>query len=313
MDRLAPSLIIAGATGYGVWPTNSLEGTLNCLAQPIDGIEIDVQMTADGHVVAHHDYHLSRHATRLDGDWLTARGPLLKSLTLAELQGYDVGTPRPGSDYASRYPYRAPADDVRVPTLPTLLNSLRAATGPRRWLYIEIKTDPQDPEISPGAEAITEASIAAVEVAGWETRTKIIAFDWKVPRLSRQRNPAIATAHLTIPAALAGSVKPLAGGDSPWADGADPRHHGGSDLAAIRVHGGMEWSPHFTEVTPERIAEAKDLGLRVGPWGLSAAEDIDRMLDLGVFSVTVSGPAWGRGRAVPAPGRSGRRPWSEPR
>ena len=52
-------LLIAGATGYGAWPANSLEGALACLKAPIDGIEIDVQITADGHVVAHHDYRLS--------------------------------------------------------------------------------------------------------------------------------------------------------------------------------------------------------------------------------------------------------------
>ena len=73
-DTRPTPLVIAGATGYGVWPDNSLEGAIKCLAEPIDGIEIDVQMTADGHVVAHHDYHLSRHSTRLDGAWLESRG-----------------------------------------------------------------------------------------------------------------------------------------------------------------------------------------------------------------------------------------------
>ena len=48
------------------------------------------------------------------------------------------------------------------------------------------------------------------------------------------------------------------------------------------------------------LAEAAALGLKVGPWGLSANADIDRMLDLGVFSVTVSGPGWGRGRGEDA-------------
>ena len=52
-------LLIAGATGYGAWPSNTLEGAHRCLEAPVDGIEIDVQMTADGHVVAHHDYRLS--------------------------------------------------------------------------------------------------------------------------------------------------------------------------------------------------------------------------------------------------------------
>ena len=293
-------LVIAGATGYGLWPANSLEGAFRCLAEPIDGIEIDVRMTADGHLAAHHDYHLSRHATRLNGEWLAARGPALKTLTLAELQAYDVGSLRPGSDYAARYPDRAPMEGVRIPTLPALLSVLAAAQGKPRRIYIEIKTDPQDPDASPDAQLVTDAVIAAVEAAGWMAFTKLIAFDWKVLRLAKARKPAIATAHLTIPAALAGSVKPLPNGDSPWADGCDPRHHGGSDLAAIKAHGGMEWSPYFTEVTAERMAEAAGLGLRVGPWGLSAAADIDRMLDLGVHSVTVSGPAWGGGRTAAA-------------
>ena len=297
-DTASGPLVIAGATGYGLWPSNSLEGALQCLGQPIDGIEIDVQMTADGHVVAHHDYHLSRHATRLDGAWLDRRGPALKTLTLAELERYDVGTLRPGSDYAARYPHRAPADSVRVPTLPRLLEALRAAEGPRRLIYIEIKTDPQDPGASPDPASVTTAVIAAVEAADWVEHSKIIAFDWRVLRLSRERNPAIPTAHLTIPASLASGVKPLPNGDSPWADGCDPRHHGGSDLAAIKAHGGMEWSPYFTDVTVERIDEAQDLGLRVGPWGLSAAGDIDQMLGMGVWSATVSGPAWGRGRSA---------------
>ena len=295
----ARPLVIAGATGYGVWPDNSLEGARRCLTEPIDGIEIDVLLSADGVVVAHHDYRLSRHATRLDGAFLETRGPIVKALTLAELQRYDVGALRPGSDAAARHPHRAPLDGVRIPTLSAILETLVAAEGPRRWLYIEIKTDPQDPEVSPDVETIVEATLDAVEAAGWRDRTKVIAFDWRALRRVRERAPDLATAHLTIPAALAGRVRPLDNGDSPWADGCDPRHHGGSDLAAIAAHGGMEWSPHYTEVTAERMAEAAALGLKVGPWGLSANADIDRMLDFGVYSVTASGPGWGVNRATP--------------
>jgi glycerophosphoryl diester phosphodiesterase len=287
------TLIIAGATGYGVWPANTLEGARMCLAAPVDGIEIDVQMTADGHVVAHHDYWLARDATRLDGQWLEARGPALKTLTLKELRRYDVGALKPGSSYAQRYPHLTAMDGVSIPTLEALFAALKAAEGPKRWLYIEIKTDPQDPEASPDPVEVTEAVIDLTEAAGWADRTKIIAFDWAVLRLTKARNAAIATAHLTIPESLASSVKRLPNGDSPWADGCDPCHHG-SDIAAIKAHGGEEWSPYFTDVTPETLAEARSLGLRTGPWGLSSAEDIVRMIDLGVYSATVSGPEWGR-------------------
>ena len=286
-------LIVAGATGYGVWPDNSLEGARQCLAAPVDGIEIDVQMTADGRVVAHHDYWLKPDATRLEGRWLDSRGQPLKTLTLDALRPYDVGALRPGSDYAARYPHRQPLDGVAIPTLEDLLGLLKAAPGPRRLFYIEIKTDPQDPGAAPDPDTVTNAVMDAVEAAGYADHTKIIAFDWSVLRRVRARAPTMATAHLTIPAALAIRVKPGPDGRSPWTDGVDVRDHGGSDLKAIKAHGGMEWSPYYTDVNEQTVAEALALDLKVGPWGLSKHTDIQRMAALGVFSSTVSGPDWG--------------------
>ena len=129
-------LLIAGATGYGAWPANSLEGALECLKAPIDGIEIDVQITADGHVVAHHDYRLAADQTRLGGAWLEAAGPPIKAMTLAELRRYDVGRGRPGSEEAKRYPAKVELDGVRVPTLPELLEALNSAPGPPQMIYV---------------------------------------------------------------------------------------------------------------------------------------------------------------------------------
>ena len=290
----ARPLLIAGATGYGAWPANSLESALRCLGAPVDGIEIDVQITADGHVVAHHDYRLSRDQTRLDGEWLEQTGPPLKTLTLEALGRYDIGRSRPGTDYEARYPRREQMDGVRIPTLRVLLSALKAAPGPRRLFYIEIKTDPQDTKNAPAPAAIVDAVFDEVEAADYLDHTKIIAFDWQVLRLSRQRQPGVKTAHLTIPAALAVKVKPGPDGRSPWTDGHDARNFGGSEMAAIKAHGGMEWSPYYTDVTPERMAEAAAQGLLVGPWGLSAGDDIRRMAALGVYSSTVSGADWGR-------------------
>jgi glycerophosphoryl diester phosphodiesterase len=286
-------LVIAGATGYGAWPANSLEGALQCLAAPVDGIEIDVQMTLDGHIVAHHDYRLRPDQTRLEGQWIEAPSAPLKQLKLDTLRRYDVGRSRPGSAAAVRHPGRKAMDGVRVPTLREIIDALKGATGPRRWTYIEIKTDPQDPDVAPNPENIVGAVFDVLEAMNYGAHAKIIAFDWRVLRLARERGPRTAAAHLTIPRALQGDVRYDAEGRSPWLDGFDAMDHGGSELSAIKAHGGREWSPHFTEITAERIAEAADLGLRVGPWGLSKSRDIARMAELGVYSSTVSGPDWG--------------------
>jgi glycerophosphoryl diester phosphodiesterase len=288
---MSKPLLIAGATGYGAWPANSLEGALACLAAPIDGIEIDVQITADGHVVAHHDYRLAPDQTRLNGTWLEVAGPPIKAMTLDELHRYDVGRARPGSEAAARYPEKTELDGVRVPTLPALLQALNRAAGPRQMIYVEIKTDPRPGrDDAPAPEAVVDAVLRDLAVADYLEPAKIIAFDWQVLRLVRERAPSLRTAHLTI------TTPPVRDPDrppSPWNDGCDPRQHGGSDLAAIKAHGGVEWSPYYTDVTPERIAEARELGLLVGPWGLSAGDDIRRMAELGVYSSTVSGADWG--------------------
>jgi glycerophosphoryl diester phosphodiesterase len=286
-------LLIAGATGYGAWPSNTLEGARRCLEAPVDGIEIDVQITADGHVLAHHDYRLSADQSRLNGAWLEAAGPPLKTLALDEVRRYDVGRSRPGSDAARRYPAREHMDGVRIPTLPELLSALTTAEGPRRMIYVEVKTDPTDPETAPAPDVIVDAVFRDLEAADYLAHAKIIAFDWQVLRLARARDAGVRTAHLTIPRPLASRAKPAADGRSPWTDGFDAALHGGSELRAIEAHGGVEWSPHYTDVTPERMAEAGALGLRVGPWGLSRGDDIRRMAALGVYSSTVSGPDWG--------------------
>jgi glycerophosphoryl diester phosphodiesterase len=282
----SPPLLIAGATGYGAWPENTLEGAKRCLAGSFDGFEIDVQLTVDGRVIAHHDYRLSPDQTRLAGAWIERPSQPLKAMTLAEVRRYDVGRSRPGSAIDRRYPRREQMDGVTVPTLPELLEALAAAPGGKRLLYVEIKTDPVNPADAPEPAHVVDAVLRDLAAASWLEASKIIAFDWSVLRLAREVAPGIAAAHLTVRHDRDPSSHMAL---APWFDGCEPSGHGGSDLAAIKAHGGVEWSPHFTDVTAERIEEAAALGLRVGPWGLSKVTDIRRMAEFGVFSSTVSG------------------------
>lgn len=287
--------IIAGACGYGVWPSNSLEGARACLAEPVEGIEIDVHLTADGHVVAHHDYRIAADASRLGGVFLDTPGPRLRDTTLAELLTYDLGRLREGAGAARRYPHKRGLDGVAMPTLPQILAALAEAPGPRRWIFVEIKTDPKGYRESADPVRLLDAVLRDLDAADWAAHAKIIAFDWSVLRALAARRPEIATAHLTVPDAMKPRVVALPDGESPWTDGCDPRHFDGSEARAIQAHGGREWSPHISDVTPQRVAEAKGLGLAVGVWGVGAAAEIAAMTALGVDALTVSGPDWSAG------------------
>ncbi|HXQ11685.1 MAG TPA: glycerophosphodiester phosphodiesterase family protein [Caulobacteraceae bacterium] len=126
---MTPPLLIAGATGYGIWPENTLEGARRCLAGPFDGFEIDVQLTADDVVIAHHDRSLRPDQTRLGEEWIASPPAPLRAMPLAEIRRYDVGRSRPRSEVDLRYPGREHMDGVVVPTLPELLGALAAAPG----------------------------------------------------------------------------------------------------------------------------------------------------------------------------------------
>jgi len=285
-------LVIAGACGYGGWPPNSLEGAAGCLAGPVDGIEIDVHLTADGHVVLHHDYRLDLAQTRLDGEWIADRGAPLKERTLDELRRFDLGRTKPGSTAFMQHPHRRHLDGIRMPTLPEVLDLLKA-TGRRPDLYVEIKTSPQSPDLSSDAAALTDAVLRDLAAADYVASARVIAFDWRVLSRVKARCPALATSHLTIPRALRHEVKRDANGDSPWADGCDPRHHDGSELKAIVAHGGSCWSAHVAEVTPDAVAQARQLGLSVAAWGIANPADAAAMIGIGgVESITVSGASW---------------------
>lgn len=291
--RGSGATFIAGACGAGSWPPNTAEALRRCLALPVDGVEVDLHLSRDGVVVAHHDYRLAPDATRLDGRWIEGPGPRIKELTAAELAGYDVGTAREGSRLRQAEPAREHWDGVAIPSLRALLAILAAAPGKPRELYAEIKTDPQRPEESPDYVALTRAVLAELSEAGWSGHSRIIAFDWRVLRLCRETEPALRTAHLVVPRALEGQVRRDAEGRSPWADGCDPARFAGSLGRAIAAHGGTMASLYFKDIDAAVMDDLLGAGLGVAAWGLVRPEDIAAVLDLGVESVTVEGPHWG--------------------
>src|SRR4051794_21774662 len=81
-----------------LFPENTLEGFLAAAALGVTAFELDVGLTADGVVVVSHDPALNPDLTRnAAGKWLDRQGPLIRALTYAELQHFDVGRLHPGS------------------------------------------------------------------------------------------------------------------------------------------------------------------------------------------------------------------------
>ena len=102
----------------GLRPENTLDAFDHAIELGVDTLEMDTMLTADDVLVIHHDEHLNPDITRDEtGAWLAATGPALRTLTVEQLERYDVGRIKPGTPYAARFPDQVGRDGVRIPTL----------------------------------------------------------------------------------------------------------------------------------------------------------------------------------------------------
>ena len=86
-------LIIGHRGAAGLAPENTLAAFARACELGVDGIELDVLVSADGELVVHHDFRLKPEIARTaDGNWISsASPPAVKDLTVAQLKTYDVG------------------------------------------------------------------------------------------------------------------------------------------------------------------------------------------------------------------------------
>ncbi|MDE1174772.1 MAG: glycerophosphodiester phosphodiesterase family protein [Parvibaculaceae bacterium] len=311
MSRSIP-LQIAHRGGAGLWPENTLEAFSHAIEASADGVELDVHLSRDGILVIHHDESLKPAIARgPDGQWLSRPTPLIKDLTLAELERYDVGHLRPGSGYGSRYPDQTPMDGARIPTLDQLLTLAKEKAGPRFRLYIELKTALLDLSQSASPEELAAAAVALVRHHRLEAQTIFVSFDWRALAQAKSLAPEIANAFTTLPfhevdpADFSASTdKPGSEGaliraasarGAPWCGGYDWRAQGGQDFAermirAIAAAPADGWFAWHGDVTPETVVLARSFGLTVSCWTVDEPADMRRLAILGVDAILTDRP-----------------------
>jgi glycerophosphoryl diester phosphodiesterase len=294
IHRLAAALLLALAAlsaaafdlqghrgARGLLPENTLASFQRALQEGADTLELDVMLTADGVPVVSHDPALHPDLTRDGGGrWIETTGPLIRSLTLAQVQSYDVGRVKPGSKTARDFPQQQPADGQRIPTLAQVL-----ALGTAKTRFnIEIKLDPRVPEQFASADALVAAVVEAVADAGIGSRVLIQSFNWNVLQRSQQVAPTLATSYLTMQRPNANTVT------SPdWMAGYSLAVQG-SVPKMVKAAGGRWWAPNFRDATAESVREAQALGLKVAVWTVNETADMQQMLALGVDALITDYP-----------------------
>ena len=275
----------------GLWPENTLAAFGGALELGVSTLELDCGITRDGVVVVTHDPELNPDLTRgADGRFLAATGPRIFDLSFRELESYDVGRLKPGSSYAARFPEQEPVDGERIPRLSDALALVRARGEGRVRVAIEVKTFPEQPELTATPEAFAAALRKDVEATGTLGMVSIMAFDFRVLAAVQRHMPRAATVALTEEQNEGDTVRIGAPIPSPWLGGLDPARFGNSVVRLVKATGAPTWGPDYQDLNAQRITEAHALGLRVVPWTVNATADMERLLAFGVDGMTTDRP-----------------------
>jgi glycerophosphoryl diester phosphodiesterase len=238
-------LNIAHRGGAQLMPENTLAAFADAMARGCDGAELDVQLTRDGQVVVHHDFRLKAGLARKDGVWLAEPGPRIKDLSLDELRHYDVGMAQPGGDYARSHPLLKPMEAF----VPTLKEVVELVSARHFLLFVELKCSAGEDSADPVALANAAYAIAGDQVI-------YVGFDWRalMPLVARGAQCWFSTDRLS------GDARPM--------------------IDMIAGASGQGWFPNFRDASPDNVAYARRLGLKVGAWTVNDPADMRQLMDL---------------------------------
>jgi len=285
----------------GLAPENTLAGFKIALETGVTTLETDLAITRDDQVVISHDPQLNPDLTRgPDGQWLATPGPVIRTLTLDQLKRYDIGRLNPASKYGQQWPEQKPVDGQRFPTLTEFF----ALAGSKVRFNIEIKTDPNKPDLTVDPTRFAILAADAIRKGGAADRSTIQSFDWRGLLAVKKHAPEIATGCLTIESNNFDTVQRASGRPSPWLGGLDLAAHGGSVPRLAKAAGCATWSPFWRNVTADAVKEAQALGLKVVPWTVNAPAEMARLIDLGVDGLITDYPD----RALPILAAKGLKP-----
>ena len=275
----------------GLAPENTLPAFATALSIGVTTLELDLAMTSDGVLVVSHDSRLNPDHTRgPDGTFLATEGPAIRSLTLAQLQRYDVGRLKPGTAYAAAFPEQRGMDGVRIPTLMEVFDLVRQAKADHVRFNIETKLTPTSGADTPDPETFAAAVARAVREADLAARVSIQSFDWRTLAILRRIAPEIERVCLSIDGGSGDTLQRGQPGASPWTAGLDIDDFGGSAPRLVAAAGCSVWSPNQRNVTAASLAEAQALGVKVIPWTANERPDMERLIQMGVAGIITDYP-----------------------
>ncbi|MEO5744633.1 MAG: glycerophosphodiester phosphodiesterase family protein, partial [Terracoccus sp.] len=196
-----------------------------------------------------------------------------------------------------------------IPELADVFALLKKRGADNVSANVEIKSRADDLEVTVPRDVYAQRTWAVITAAGMSDRVTIQSFDWE----SLKQVHAIAPRARLVALSSRDQLQIGSPEASPWLGGVDVDDVGGSlARAAKTIDGVVAVSPEFTfPVDAAMVAQAHAAGLTVIPWTVDLADDMTRLIDLGVDGIITNHPdvlrkiLQEKGIAVPRPHPAG--------
>ncbi len=272
--------------GLGLRPESTLAAFGHALRLGVSTLELDVQITSDGHAVVTHD-------RRVDGRKCDTEfaGRYIKDLTLAQVRTFDCGTPE-----VPESAERVDVPGARMPLLSEVFDLVRTYGATGVGLNVETKVEAGAPHETAPREQFVRVVAREVRRAGLLGQVTVQSFDWGALMLMRRVEPRLPIVALTNRDFLQAGQP----GASPWLGGLDIDDFGGDPVAAVRSFGADAFSPvhgwpradggYDPYVTRDMVRRAHRAGIRVVPWTVNDPAVMRDLIALGVDGLITDYP-----------------------
>lgn len=280
------TLDIQGHRGArGLLPENTLAAFERAIALGVTTLEMDLGVTRDGIVVVAHDPAINPALCLTSaGEPLDPpQAPLLRDLSVEEVQAYDCGSLNP-DERRFPEPPRENRPGARIPTLSQVLKLAEKHPGIR--FNVETKIDPTRDRTVP-LENFVERVVSVLRAHDVVERTTLQSFDWRTLVLAKGLEPRLRTAALLAPDTL----------DPRWLAGLDPDDYTSTlqllDAADAFVD---DFSPYWGQLVPGPsylgvpVSRYREAGFGVLPWTVNDIATMQRMIELGVDGIITDYP-----------------------
>lgn len=260
-------LVIAHRGASGLAPENTLAAFKTAIALGADGVEMDVQLSADNRVVVMHDARVNR-TTNATGN--------VADFTANHLAGLDAGAwfdrrlairPRVRA-MAERASDMARGNGLKfsgehVPTLEAALALL--ASADLRRVYIELKGNHKE------KQPLLEATLALVREFQMEQSATLLSFDHNIVKQAKQLAPDIRTAAtFSIAGRGSGNARSIINSATR------------ADADEVALHYGL--------ATRRTVEALHDSGIAVSVWTANSKLVMRRLAACGVDSIMTNFP-----------------------